>query len=812
MQGFYAFFVERHDLPLVAVAAVVCLLAAYAGTSLVRHARNASQPMRVVWTAVAAVAVSAGIWATHFIAMLAFDPGFVVTYDAGTTLLSLAVAVSVCGLGLYVAVSAETLRGAWLGGAVVGLGISTMHYTGMAAMALGGDLGWNAPLVMASILAGVLFGGAALVAGREETGGSRLAGTILLTVAICAMHFSAVAAADFSRCYAAVATAVALSSGPLAGIVALAGLTILGAVLGSVMLDNAEQKRQAHERMTASRLDDVTGKLELALTHMDQGLCLFGPDARLQLHNPQYAAMVGLDGVDLTGISFEELCRRSATANTGQSGAVLERRVREIVAQHRAMIDAPDGGEVVQAFGGGRTIRVHHSPVGDGSWVMTIDDVTERLRSEAQIAHLARHDGLTGLPNRTHFIEALDTAVARVDRHEGRLAVIYVDLEDFQALNDAHGHAAGDAVLKAVATRLEADLTDGEVVARVGGDEFMALKLLKSIDDLRGFVDAIEADFVAPIGVAGTKIRASAKFGIALYPDDALDRDKLLANAELALNRARSRYDVSSCYYEADMDEYARRRREMIADIWTALKSEQFFLNYQVQKAVVGGAVTGYEVLLRWLHPVSGFISPGDFVPLAEECGAISEIGAWVLETACREAAGWQSQARIAVNLSPVQLSNPMLPLDIAAILLRTGLPAYRLELEVTETAIVADKVRALNSLRQIKTMGISIAIDDFGTGYSSLETLRTFPFDKIKLDKSFMVDVETSTQSRAIVRAILALGSSLGVPVLAEGVETEAQLRLLAKEGCTEAQGYLLGRPQRVPDDAVTLRVANAN
>jgi predicted signal transduction protein with EAL and GGDEF domain len=291
-------------------------------------------------------------------------------------------------------------------------------------------------------------------------------------------------------------------------------------------------------------------------------------------------------------------------------------------------------------------------------------------------------------------------------------------------------------------------------------------------------------------------VATSGSIGVAIYPQDGKEHSKLLSNADLALYRAKAEFETRVCYYESEMDEHARQRRAMANDLWQALENDAFTLVYQVQKSVSTGEVTGYEVLLRWVRPGFGPVSPAEFIPVAEECGAINAIGAWVLKTACMEAASWPEPHKIAVNVSGMQLAQVELVDLVKMVLFQSGLAPERLELEVTETAIITDKKRALSILRQIRDLGVSIAIDDFGTGYSSLATLRSFPFDKIKLDRSFMSEVEHSEQSKAIVRAILALGRSLSVPVLAEGVETLEQLNVLRMEGCNEAQGFLLGRP----------------
>jgi diguanylate cyclase (GGDEF)-like protein/PAS domain S-box-containing protein len=424
-------------------------------------------------------------------------------------------------------------------------------------------------------------------------------------------------------------------------------------------------------------------------------------------------------------------------------------------------------------------------------------DISRRKAYEAKISHLARYDSLTGLPNRDHFVQWLEQELARAGTRHERVAVIAIDLDRFKEINDLRGHAAGDSVLRTVAERMNADRTPMEFIARLGGDEFVAVKRLQNDHELNGFIAHLTESLTAPIDLEGFEVKPGGSLGIALYPEDGTTRDVLLSNADLALYRAKSSVGEKVCFYEARMDETARAQRALAKDLWQAAVNGELHLHYQVQKAIGSGEITGYEALLRWTHPVRGVISPGEFIPIAEECGAILDIGKWVLKEACRQAALWPDHIKIAVNLSPVQLSSVDIIDAVRETLIETGISPHRLELEITESAIIGDTARALHILRQIKALGVTFAIDDFGTGYSSLATLNAFPFDKIKIDQSFLRDSEANPQSRAIIRAVIALGKSLKMPVLAEGVETREQLDLLQSEGCAEAQGYLLGRPQ---------------
>ncbi|MDE1994889.1 MAG: EAL domain-containing protein, partial [Rhizobiaceae bacterium] len=542
----------------------------------------------------------------------------------------------------------------------------------------------------------------------------------------------------------------------------------------------------------AARLAEASNNLSLALTHMANAICLFDPDERLVLHNERLREIFGTPAdIELVGQTFRQICFARYKRETQSDGDA------EIYYQaHRKLFTDPAGGEDIRVIANGRTIRTIHRPTGDGSWVTTIEDITERVKSEQQISYLARHDTLTNLPNRRQFVDRLDIAISDVRAGSQRVAAICIDLDNFKDINDTFGHAVGDVVLCTLAQRMSDTRNADELIGRFGGDEFVAFKTFSKDAELQDFIERLMHALTGRIELEHTEMMPGASLGIAIYPTDAADREKLLSNADMAMYRSKESLEDKISFYEAGMDEAARERRAMARDIWTALEQEQFFLTYQVQRSVKTAEITGYEVLLRWRHPIHGLIPPTVFIPIAEECGAISALGDWVLERACHEAANRPLEHKIAVNLSPLQLSNIALVDRVQTILLNSGLPASRLELEVTESAIIGDKARALHILRQIKALGVTIAIDDFGTGYSSLETLRSFPFDKIKLDRSFVSELETSRQSKAFVRAIVALGKSLEVSILAEGVETHEQMRVLVAEGCDEVQGFLFGRP----------------
>jgi diguanylate cyclase (GGDEF)-like protein/PAS domain S-box-containing protein len=899
---------DAHNWWLVGMAALVCLVSSYAVIDIGRLAQGARGRSRLGWIAAAGGTAGFGVWATHFIAMIG--------YDIGLTAASLAVAVLITAAGMSVALLVPGPAGTATGGVVFGLGIATMHYLGMASVRIPGRMDWAGELVAVSVLVGAGLSAAAFLAARRRDRLGKWQGALLLTLAVCSLHFTGMGAITITPDPARPISAATLAPQSLALAVGLCAMLVLAFALFTAVMSRRSRAAQAEqERMFRILVEGVTDyalymlapdgtvtnwnegarrakgyaaaeivgrhfscfypsehrearlpeaalataraegrfeqegwrlrkdgtrfwahvvidaihgeagelvgfakicrditerkswedelressrRLDLALSNMSQGLCLFDAGGRLILRNRRLAAIFAwVDAPCVAGQSFRDICRLVC---------LDEAAADEMADRHLAIIRRGEPETLTEQFGEGRIIALSHWPIGDGSWVTTCEDVTERRRSEARIAHMARHDALTGLPNRLSFNAALDAALAE---GAGRIAVVGIDLDKFKEVNDLRGHAVGDKMLQALAARLGACLAPGEMAARFGGDEFAAFKRFQTQDELADFAQRLETALSGTIVVGEDAIPAGASIGIAIYPDDATSRDQLVNNADLAMYRAKATIGQTTAYYEARMDEQVRQRRALTKELWTAIAQDRFRLHYQVQKAVATGEITGYEALLRWHSPERGNVPPAEFIPLAESCGAILPLGEWVLRTACREAAGWHSACKIAVNLSPLQLGQPDFVARLAAILAETGLAPQRLELEITESTIIADRERALATLRDIKALGVTVAIDDFGTGYSSLETLRSFPFDKIKLDRSFMTEVETSPQAKAIVRAILALGRSLDVPVLAEGVETSDQLDLLAREGCDEAQGYLLGRPQPVGAIAGLKRMA---
>jgi diguanylate cyclase (GGDEF)-like protein len=433
----------------------------------------------------------------------------------------------------------------------------------------------------------------------------------------------------------------------------------------------------------------------------------------------------------------------------------------------------------------------------NGGWVSTHEDITERRRAEERIAHMARHDALTDLPNRTLFREHLEQALGRVRRHGEQFAVLCLDLDQFKTVNDTLGHSVGDLLLRQVAQRLKDCLRESDTVARLGGDEFAVLQVGDAQPQhAGGLARRIVEVISAPYDVDGHHVVIGTSLGIAVAPNDGGDPDQLLKNADMALYRAKGSGRGTFRFFEAEMDAIAQSRRAMEIDLRKALSQGEFELFYQPLVATQTGRVGTFEALIRWNHPERGRVSPADFIPLTEEIGLIVPIGEWVLHRACEEAATWPDDIKVAVNLSAVQFRSKKLLQAVVGALAASRLAPHRLELEITESVLLQDSDETLAMLYSLRQLGVRISMDDFGTGCSSLSYLRSFPFDKIKIDQSFVQDLGKTADAVAIIRAVTGLGISLGIVTTAEGVETKEQFEQLREEGCAEIQGYLVSPP----------------
>jgi diguanylate cyclase (GGDEF)-like protein len=528
-------------------------------------------------------------------------------------------------------------------------------------------------------------------------------------------------------------------------------------------------------------------RFDAALNNMPHGLSMFGADRRLIVCNRRFADMYRLPPhLTEQGAGFQDILAHRAA--TGQAPDDFD----GYASQMRVVGEQGKPANYKVRLVDGRTVEVHYEPMIGGGWVVTHQDVTESIRAEARINHLAKHDALTDLPNRVLFQEKLDEAVVRIGRGHA-VAVCSLDLDRFKSVNDTLGHGIGDALLKLVAERLRKSVRESDTIARLGGDEFAIIQpFVEQPHGATALASRIVDTLSTPFTIGDHVIEIGTSIGIAVAPCDGVTADDLLMHSDLALYRAKSDGRGVYRFFEPEMDAKMRKRRELEMDLRAALGKNELELFYQPLVNLKEGKVIGFEALLRWRSPERGLVPPAEFVPLAEEIGLIAPIGAWVLRQACHEAATWPPDVKVAVNLSPIQFKSERLVLDVAAALGSSGLSPHRLELEITETVMLNDTETTLGMLRQIKALGVAISMDDFGTGYSSLSYLRKFPFDKIKIDQSFVREISDADESMAVVRAVVGLGSSLGMVTSAEGVETADQLRTLRAEGCTLAQGFL--------------------
>lgn len=656
---------QQHNYWLVALAAVICLAGSALTMRLFARMRQAPADQRGMHVLLAGVIGGATIWTTHFVAMVAYDPVLDHAYEPVLTALSLFVGMIGVTAAFAVATATRCKRSIGMGGAVLGLTVACMHYTGMSALLLPGRIVWDPVLVISSVVLGAGFGALAFDRiARPHLRRSWLAGVGAMTLAICLMHF-----------------------------------TGMGAI--SIELDGSIS-------VPAMMLSDET-LIVLVVSVMSMFL------------------LVGL------------------------AAFMIESKIT--------------------------------------------------ARAGADFEHATMHDALTGLPNRVHLHHYLGQLTTTIASSEAtRIAIVTLDLNRFKEINDMHGHLAGDELLKTIAARMNDALVPGEFVARTGGDEFVAVKRrYDRLSEVKAFAERLIGRIIEPVRVGQAELAVGVSVGIAAYPEHGSDIETLLNHSDLAMYRAKEGQLETVCVFDVDMDQQNRDRIELTSDLRQALLREEFELYFQAQNDVQTRKTVGFEALLRWNHPVRGRVSPAEFIPIAEKTGLIRPIGVWVLRAACAEAAKWKNPYRIAVNVAPQQLVQPSFVEHVADALMESGLAPERLELEITEASIIDDHKNTLDVMSRLKAMGVRIAMDDFGTGYSSLASLRAFPFDKIKIDRSFVSDVHVNEQSAAIVRSTLILGGALGIPVLAEGVETQEELAFLGAEHCSEVQGYFFGKPMSI-------------
>lgn len=770
---FYCLTVE-HDLRLVAVAALLCTLAAIAAAATVRRAASASSERQVFWLLMAGFVTGVGIWGTHFVSMLAYEAPLPIHYNLVGTVGSLLLAVFVTGCGWAYVVRGNQAYAPPLGGAVIGAGIATMHFMGIDAMDVGAMMHWDTGLVIAAVVLGMQFAAlAAWLMTRLQSRRGLFAGAMTLVAGVVCLHFIAMGALYLVPMAPGVAEQDGASSKLLAVTVALAVVLVLGFVITAVALDFHLGARREAEIRRMRTLADATF----------EGIAVVR-DGYMEDMNARFCELLHLSRDDLVGMPINKVLMDGSSLDAELDGD----DARPVTCRLRGR----DGSGLTVQVRRRRT-ELDDQPVD----VLAFRDVSSEERARARMTHLAHHDTLTGLPNRLKFRQSFEQELERAWRDDTIVALIFFDLDRFKEVNDVHGHSTGDALLKAVSERMLDALPNDAIAARLSGDEFAVL-----LPDVEGREDALVIaqrvvnNVGSPLSLGPLHLKVSASGGVTLFPLDGEDPDRLMNQADLALYRAKGQGRNQVCDFDPQLGLMMQERRMLEADLGIAIEDELLELHFQPQARLGDGAIVGYEALVRWNHDRRGFIPPSEFVQIAEETGLILKMGAWVMRAACREAVNWPDNRRIAVNVSPAQFRQGNLVISVQQALAASGLAPERLEIEITEGVLIDDEDRALSVLRALKDLGVGLAIDDFGTGYSSLSYLRAFPFDKIKIDRSFVTGIHQDREAQIIVQATINLARELGIRVVVEGVEDFDELAALGCQPDLVLQGYLLSRP----------------
>ena len=554
-------------------------------------------------------------------------------------------------------------------------------------------------------------------------------------------------------------------------------------------------------------LHDSNTHLEAALTNMSQALCMVNACGELIVCNARFREMFRLDDHAVyPGQEFSDV-----NAAIERAGSFSGSSFSLFCGEQAALLRSNRSGSFSHEDINGRALSVVVQVMPDLGWVATIEEITERRRAEARISYLAHHDALTGLPNRIAFRERLNLLVARLRGGGPGFSVLCLDLDHFKAVNDTLGHPAGDRLLELVADRLGNCLREDDLIARLGGDEFAILQYSDDLTQAAALAERIINILGEPYDLYGQRVAISVSIGISVSAHDLTNSDEVFRQADTALYDAKSRGRACFSHFDQAMSVKLQIRRETELDLRLALSAGQLEVHYQPIVDVDTSHHLGFEALLRWRHPRRGIISPGEFIPIAEDLLIIGELGRWVLETACLDAKKWPSPLRVSVNLSPLQFKDNDVALVVARALKLSGLAADRLELEVTESVLLLESDAVVATLHEIRGTGVHITLDDFGTGYASLSYLRSFPFEKVKIDQSFVHLIDSRPDCRTIVNAISSLARELGMRTTAEGVETEAQLDQVRNAGCNEVQGYFYGRPMPAVEVASYLAAVTA-
>ncbi|WP_158626020.1 bifunctional diguanylate cyclase/phosphodiesterase [Arsenicitalea aurantiaca] len=784
MMTILACIADDHNAWLIMLAALVCVAGSWATVRLFNRAAATRSTEKAAWLLLTATVTGAAIWCTHFVAMLGYDPGTPIGFDPVLTIISLLVAMAGAYLGFLIA-ALELRFAPIVGGLVVGLAIVVMHYTGMMGYRVQGLVSWDMNYLVASIIVSCGFSAAALQMLRADRGkASTYGGTALLVLAIVGLHFTGMTAFRVEPMLVDGAFSNPAALRALAIAVAGVALVIVAAGLASNMIDDHARARAAD-----------------ALTNMSSGLVMVSAQERITLYNRRAAEIFGLEQANMA----LEMKLGDFLGLIGSRAGWEPSRIRRVLNNHRVWFAKDTTTRVEQEFEDGRVVAVVCRPLPEGGAILTYEDMTEAREGQKRIAHMAYHDTLTGLANRRLFSETLATAMG-----PDGLALLMIDLDRFKAVNDKFGHNLGDEVLVQAAARLKALARPNSTAFRLGGDEF-AIILEGEVEAARGLAHDIVAAMTAPFAIGPHIARIGCSVGIASTLAEE-DPSTMQQRADLALYKAKNQGRGRVETYRDGMMEEAAERQFFEEELIHAVERGQLELYYQPLFALPGRRLKGFEALIRWNHPDRGLISPADFIPIAEACGAIERIGAWIIDEACRQVGNWPRDLYVSINVSPIQMRSPAILTQIHQALESYGLSPRQVEIEITETAMVDNSEQIAATLAGFRALGIRVAIDDFGTGYSSLAHLREFKVDRIKIDRSFVGTVGHDASADAVVRAVMGIARELSIETTAEGIETEQQLEALVKLGCGTAQGYLLGRPMTSERAGHLLEAAPSN
>ncbi|OLP58851.1 diguanylate cyclase [Xaviernesmea oryzae] len=766
MRYVYTCLREAHDQTLLLLAALVCLVGVYASLAVARHAARTDDRSRRYWAATAIMAAGCTAWSTHMIGLLAFRPGMLSGFDPLLTVLSLVLAVVGIGISIGSIIGRRNRRRRMVAGVFLGLSIALLHYFGQYAYKVTGHISWDYSLVAQSLIFSLPLFGVGLVASGERRYMIRQGSTFLLIAGIGILHFFGMAALQLEFDPEVALPPMSLAPTMIAPIVASVSAALVLLALVGLRLSLAARAQTIRDRSKLRQLADLAV----------EGLAICD-GLTIDAVNESLSRLTGYSGTQLSGRSIS---------------SILPRFDIEAVPEQEE-----EDSELRTAMGQCLPVRVLWKSVSVGmrqQTVVAVRDQSERLRNEQKIRSLAFSDTLTGLANRLHFNETLAAQCFEATKNSSAFALLLLDLDRFKAVNDTLGHMVGDELLVRVSKRLTRCRSDISAIARLGGDEFALI--VNRVDAISQLAETIIDMLSRPFLIEGSIVEIAGSIGIAIFPDGGMEPAALTRHADLALYAAKHAGGNTFRFFSEEMSSKAETRRRLELDLRRALARDELEVHYQPQVDPATARIQGAEALVRWRHPTRGMISPNDFIPLAEELGLIGALGEWVLREACREAATWPEDVTVAVNLSALQLRDAALPLTVQSALESSGLPASRLELEITESALMQDETLAFETLHRLRGMGIRISMDDFGTGYSSLNYLRRFPFSKIKIDQSFVRHVPHDQECVAIVQAITTLASKLQMSVTVEGVETNEQRAFTVTEGCDQIQGYLISRP----------------